>query len=173
MRNARGELAERGELFGLYQAILCGAQFVKRSGEVVGALTQLVEKAGVLDGDHCLGGELLQQCDLLLRKRPILLSEDHDVADHALVLEQRYGEQVTRAADIDQRTAAGVAAAIGLGVDQVRDFDMWLSLQQASRRSASAIMQRLLPPEFVVGRGEAVGGRSMEQHPVKGVEHTE
>ena len=71
MRDARGELAERGQLLGLHQAILRGAQVVQRLGQVVRALAQLVEKPGILDGDHGLGGEILHQRDLpLYREDP-------------------------------------------------------------------------------------------------------
>jgi hypothetical protein len=46
--------------------------FGKISGalaEVVSALAQFVEQPRVLDGDDCLGGEVLDEFDLLVRER--------------------------------------------------------------------------------------------------------
>ena len=43
-------------------------------GEIVGALAQLAEQPRILDGDHGLGGEVLQQVDLSIVKWPHLLS---------------------------------------------------------------------------------------------------
>jgi hypothetical protein len=39
---------------------------LQRLGEVVGALMQFIEQTRILDGDDGLGGEVLQQLDLLL-----------------------------------------------------------------------------------------------------------
>jgi hypothetical protein len=57
VRDAGGELAERGELLGLHQAILRGAQFVERSDKLFGAFLHLLEQPDILDGDHGLVGE--------------------------------------------------------------------------------------------------------------------
>jgi hypothetical protein len=46
----------------------CGL-LLQRLAEVLRALAQLVEQAGILDGDDSLGGEGLQQRDLLVRER--------------------------------------------------------------------------------------------------------
>ena len=47
---------------------------LQRFGQIVGALAQLVEQAGVLDGDNRLGGEVLDQLDLLVGERSNLLA---------------------------------------------------------------------------------------------------
>ena len=60
MRDAGGELAERSEFFGLHQAVLRGAEVVEGFGEIVRALAQFVEQAGVLDRDNGLVCEVLQ-----------------------------------------------------------------------------------------------------------------
>ena len=65
MRDAGGELAERGEFFGLHQAILRGAQFVERLRQFLGARLHLLEQPRILDGDDGLVGEGLHQFDLL------------------------------------------------------------------------------------------------------------
>ena len=66
VRDAGGELAERGEFLGLHQAILRGAQIVEGLRQIVGALAQFLEKPGVLDGDDGLVGKTVQQRDLLV-----------------------------------------------------------------------------------------------------------
>ena len=54
---------------------------------------QLVEQAGVLDGDDGLGGEVRDQLDLLVGERPDLLAVDDDGADQLVVLEHRTADQ--------------------------------------------------------------------------------
>ena len=46
---------------------------LQRFAEIVGALAQLVEQPGVLDGDDGLGGEVLHQLDLLVGEGAHLL----------------------------------------------------------------------------------------------------
>ena len=67
VRDAGGELAERGELLGLHQPVLRGAQFVERGGELPGARLNFVEQPHVLDGDDGLIGKGLHQIDLACR----------------------------------------------------------------------------------------------------------
>ena len=66
MGDAGGELAERGELLGLHQAILRGAQVVERQRQFAGSLLNLIEQANILDRDHGLVGEGRDQIDLAL-----------------------------------------------------------------------------------------------------------
>ena len=56
-------------------------QLFDRLRKLVSALAQLVEQAGVLDGDDGLGGEVRDQLDLLVGERPHLLAIDGDRAD--------------------------------------------------------------------------------------------
>ena len=51
---------------------------------------QLVEQPRVLDGDDRLGGEVLDQLDLLVGERPHLLAVDDDRADQLVFLEHRH-----------------------------------------------------------------------------------
>ena len=57
VRDAGGELAERGQLFGLHQTVLRGAEVVQRGGKLLGARLHLVEQPHILDRDHRLVGE--------------------------------------------------------------------------------------------------------------------
>ena len=78
-----GELAKRGELLRLHQAILRGAQVLERGGQFARAPLHLVEQAHVLDRDHRLVGEGLDQLDLLVGERPhgFTLQNDHPDGD--------------------------------------------------------------------------------------------
>ena len=52
-------------------AVCCCSDSLK----IVGAFAQFLEQPRVLDGDHGLLGEILDQRDLLVGKRPDLLAE--------------------------------------------------------------------------------------------------
>ena len=54
---------------------------LQRFAQIVGALAQFVEQAGILDGDDGLGGEILHQLDLLVGERADLLAIDRNGAD--------------------------------------------------------------------------------------------
>ena len=70
VRDAGGELAERGELLGLDQAILRGAQILERVRQLSGALLHLLEQPHVLDRDRGLVGKGRDKFDLLLGEGP-------------------------------------------------------------------------------------------------------
>jgi hypothetical protein len=57
------------------------AQLLQCLGQIVGALAQLVEQTGVLNGNDRLRGEVGDQLDLFVRKRTDLLSVDGHRAD--------------------------------------------------------------------------------------------
>src|SRR5262249_2953461 len=78
------------------------AQLVDRARKLRRAGAQFAEQPRVLDGDDRLGGEILQQRDLLVGKRPRFLPEDDDGADQFMVLEHRHAERGTRATDLDE-----------------------------------------------------------------------
>ena len=103
MCDSSRELAKRGELLGLDQAILCGAQFFEGCGQIVGALAQFIEKAGILDGDHGLGGEVLNQLDMLVGKGTNFLAVDLDDADQILFLQHRNRKLTTHAGELNDR----------------------------------------------------------------------
>ena len=54
--------------------------------------SQLVEQAGVLDGDDGLGGEVLDQLNLLVGEWPYLLAVDGDSADQLVLLQHGYSK---------------------------------------------------------------------------------
>ena len=70
VRDASGELTERGELLGLHQTILRGPQILQGFSQFARASLHAFKQAHVLDRDHRLVGEGLDQLDLLVGKRP-------------------------------------------------------------------------------------------------------
>src|SRR5438093_425672 len=54
-------------------------------------LLRLGEQAHILDGDHGLVGERLQECDLGVRERLDLRPADSDYADRYILTQERYG----------------------------------------------------------------------------------
>ena len=57
VRDAGGELAERGELLRLHEAVLRGPQILERARQLLGPCLHLLEQPHVLDRDHRLVGE--------------------------------------------------------------------------------------------------------------------
>ena len=66
--DARHQPSQRGQLFGLYEAVLRGAEILERLRQLPCALLDLGEQPRVLDGDHRLTGEGFQELDLRLGK---------------------------------------------------------------------------------------------------------
>ena len=71
--------------------------------QIVRALAQLVEQAGVLDGDDGLRGEILDQLDLLVGERAHLLAINGDPADQLVLLEHGHGEHGASAGHFNER----------------------------------------------------------------------
>ena len=70
-------------------------------GLLLQRFAQFVEQPRVLDGDDGLGGEVLDQLDLLVGERTNLLAVDGDRADQLVLLEHRHGENGPHAAEFD------------------------------------------------------------------------
>ena len=81
MRDAGGQLAERGELFGLHQAVLRGPQVLQRFRQFARAGFHAFEQPHVLDRDHRLVGEGGDQLDLLVAKRLHCTTRQQNHAD--------------------------------------------------------------------------------------------
>jgi hypothetical protein len=88
------------------QDLRCRGLPLKRLGEIVGTLSQLVEEPRVLDGDDGLGGEVRDQFDLLVGKWANLLAIDRNDTDQLVFLEHRYGNHGPGAAERDDLRAA-------------------------------------------------------------------
>src|SRR6476619_7024718 len=68
-------------------------EHVGGGGLLLQRFAQLVEQAGVLDGDDGLRGKIAEEFDLLVGERAHLLAIDSDDAQQLLLLEQRYDQQ--------------------------------------------------------------------------------
>ena len=97
-------------------------EHVGGGGLLLQRFAQLVEQAGVLDGDDGLGGEVRDQLDLLVGERPHLLAVDGDGADKFVLLEHRHGEWCERRR-IDDGDEAGIALDVGRFRPHVGDVD--------------------------------------------------
>ena len=63
---------------------------LQRFREIVGAVPQFIEQPRVLDGDDGLGGEVRQQCNLLICEGANLLAVDGDGSYQHVFLEHRH-----------------------------------------------------------------------------------
>src|SRR6516164_1982471 len=70
------------------------AQHIRGRSLLLKRLAQLVEQAGVLDGDDGLGSKILQQFDLFVGKRPDFLPVDENNADHHIVLDHWHANSI-------------------------------------------------------------------------------
>ena len=66
MRDASGELTERGKLLCLYQSVLRRSQLFQRFCQFARARFHTFEQPHILDGDHGLVGKGFNQLDLLV-----------------------------------------------------------------------------------------------------------
>ncbi len=64
---------------------------LQRLAQIVCALPQLVKQAGILYGDHGLGGEVRNQFNVLFGERLRLLPIDDDIADQLALFQHRNG----------------------------------------------------------------------------------
>ena len=89
LAQARSRFGQRIEYgFEIERRAADDLEHVGGGGLLLQRLPQLVEKAGVLDGDDGLGGEALNQFDLLVTERA-RLSADRNDAKYCFFLKQR------------------------------------------------------------------------------------
>ena len=74
-------------------------------GLLLQRLPLLGDQPRVLHRDHRLGGEVLQQGDLLVGERPDFLAVDRKDAEQAVLLAERNDQAGARATEIDQSLA--------------------------------------------------------------------
>ncbi len=125
VRNAGGELAERGKLLGLHKAVLRGAQIVQRLAQIVGALAQFIEQSRVLDGDDGLRGEVSDELDLFVGERANLLTVDREHADHFIVFQHRHADERPSAGKLDGGDAQIIARRSALPRYRQSDRPVW------------------------------------------------
>ena len=109
VRDAGGELAERGELLGLNQAVLCGAQFFQRHRQFACAGFHAFKQTSVLNREHRLSRERLKQINGVFRKFARLLAPNDECANGSVGTQQRHDQQCAEpGADDDIENGAGL-----------------------------------------------------------------
>ena len=149
--DAGGELTEGGEFLGLHQAVLRGAQFVQRGRQLPGACLYLIEQPYILDRDHRLVGEGLEQLDVFFGKSAGLLARHADYPDRRSVAHQRREQHAAIAAQ--SREIAH--ASFGFGIDHLRGLAL---ADQPERRKVGEPHWERSSQGFVrcrPGRGES------------------
>ena len=78
-------------------------QFAVPLGDLVGPLSQFAQEPCILDRDHRLCREILQQRDLLVGERSDLLADCADETDQCIVLAQRHQENSSCTRGLDRK----------------------------------------------------------------------
>ena len=107
------------------------AEDIRRSGLLLQRFAQLGEQPGVFHRDDGLGGEALDEADLLVGERADLLAVDGDHAEEGAFLAQRHVEDRPRTAQVDDGAAVGIAPPIDVAVGHVGEMDVFLAGDQA------------------------------------------
>lgn len=133
MRDARGELSERGELLGLHQPVLRRPQLLQRFRQFARTRLDTLEQTNVFDGNGGLIGERRGEFDLLVGKRPHLGTRHDDDADRLAFAQHRDADDGT---EITQPLCL-VEGVVGVRLDvgNVNDGP----LKQCTRRCRAAI----------------------------------
>src|SRR5262249_21577818 len=79
------------------------AQHVCRGGLLLQRFTQLGKQPRILDGYDGLGGEVLDQRNVLFSKRLNFLTVNGDCANQSVILKHWYYDQRSSAGDFDKR----------------------------------------------------------------------
>src|SRR5262249_35290700 len=133
-------------------------EHVGGGGLLLQRLAQLIEQAGVFDGDDSLGGEVLHPLDLLIGESTPLLAVYADSADQQIILEQGNDQKGVRPGELgDSRFGTfhrNVANMQGLlGVDELINWgharDLWVALLLFGP-SRWCVMQRDVPESIAV-----------------------
>src|SRR5580704_7344774 len=127
----------------------CGLLF-QRLGEIVGALAQLVEQPRVLDGNDRLGGEVLNELDLLVCERTDLHAPQYNGPERGIAVQQGHAQYRAYAHALKSHTVFGQR---GFGdrkcVENVNRFaahDHIAAHRARGQRSAVAHIDRGNPP---------------------------
>src|SRR5688572_6027528 len=92
VRDAGGELAKRGKLLSLDEAILGGPEIFERARKLLRARLHLLKQTDIRHRNHRLVGEGLDELDLPVGKRLDSFAEKHDHADDMAILEERHAK---------------------------------------------------------------------------------
>ena len=93
-------------------------------GLLLQGLARLGDQPRIFHRDHRLGGEILQQSDLLVRERADFLAIGRDRAEHRIVFAKRHRDRATSFAQFEKRTERWISSAVSLvggNVDKMSD----------------------------------------------------
>jgi hypothetical protein len=139
---------------------------LQRLAEVVGALSQLVQEPRVLDRDDSLGGEVLNQPDLLLGEGADLLVIDRDGADQFTLLEHRNQEVCSSTGAFHEADEARIALQVGRLSREVGNVDNVSGLYETSEWIVRILIDhknRISAPSLSVGRWRVTLGCDTER----------
>src|SRR5262249_28952351 len=108
-------------------------EHVGGGGLLLERFAQFVEQPRVLDSDHRLRREILQQLDLLLGEGLNLLGIDTDSADQLILLEHWDGEQGSIAGKLGTSDHTRIALDVGLHRPNIRDVRYLLRYKEAAK----------------------------------------
>src|SRR5262249_57149746 len=94
---------------------------LQRLAQIVRTLAQLVQQAGVLDGDHGLCGEVLHESNLPVGECSNILAVDRQSSEQQVILAQRDPKHGLGPAELD-KGAAQRTGTVKLGICDVDDL---------------------------------------------------
>jgi hypothetical protein len=110
-------------------------EHVGSGGLLLQRFAQLVEEAGILDGDDGLTGEAGQQLDLLFAERAHLGAVDGNGPDHIVVLQHRDAEQSAHASDFHRGARQQLTVQVGSVFPHVGNVDGHAGVSDAGQRN--------------------------------------
>ena len=119
-------------------------QLTDRPAKLVGALPQLAEQPGVLDGDDGLPRKVRQQLDLFVGERRWLHAVDNESAHQLVLFEHRNAQRGMRARDLDEGRVG--VNLVGLEITDVHDL---LGAKQAAKRRSVQGNDRIAFSKFL------------------------
>ena len=125
-------------------------------------MPQLPKQPRVLHRDHRLSREVLQQCYLFVRKRAYLLAVNHDTAEQDVIFEERHDECCSRAAEIGDGAAVGVAVLVERLGHHIQDMDGVAGFNEPRHGATAPRSWRVFFSELSIGSGNAALSRRLE-----------
>src|SRR5262249_56241836 len=108
---------------------------------------------GILDGDDGLGGEILDQLDLLVGEWPYLLAIHRNRSDDFALFKHRHHHKSPRSCVFYEGNDAGVLPDVRWIGPQIRNMDKLFGLGDTIERDSGVIAQvhyRITPPKIDV-----------------------
>ena len=96
---------------------------LERFGEIIGALTQLVQQSRVLDGDNRLASEILNKGDLFVSKRTNLLAVQRERTEYLIVFQYRDEQHRPYTTLFDGGNGWRTTAAVGILCREIGDVN--------------------------------------------------